>query len=153
VAKQTDFGNNIAGLRRALRALPKEAKAELTVASREIAGDIASEAQARGFALATSIGGWRYLAPTIRAGGSSVPEVKIGGAKRLPGRKGSRQTVGDLLWGLEFGGGARPRTRQFLPHLGTTGYALWPVVRERSDETGERYGEALSTVLDNIKSS
>ena len=38
-------------------------------------------------------------------------------------------------YGHEFGGGARPRTRQFRPHRGTEGYALFPTIRERKPET------------------
>lgn len=150
-AKMTDYGSSIAGLNRAIRQLPKETKAELKGASKEIAGEVAAEARQRAASLTSRIGGWRYLGPTIRAGGSSVPEVKIGGSRRIPGRSGQeRQTVGDLLWGLEFGGGARPTTQQFLPHLGTTGYALWPTVRAHSDETGERYSAALLAALEAI---
>lgn len=139
--------DGIAGLKRALRALPKEAKAELKGASKEITQDVAEDARGRAARLGM---GWKYLGPTIRAGGSSIPEVRMGGKRRIPGRKGDRQTVGDLLWGLEFGGGARPRTQQFLPHLGTTAYALWPAVRDHSDETGERYSKALLTALEKM---
>lgn len=146
-AKMTDYGNSIAGLRSALRRLPKTASAELKDASREIAEDVAEQARGR----AASLGGaWKYLGPTIRVARSSVPTVAIGGSRRLPGRKGPRQTVGDLTFGLEFGGGARSTTRQFMPHLGTTGYALWPTVRERSEDIGERYSRALLDALEGI---
>ncbi len=146
-AKLTDYGNNIAGLRRAVRALPKETKAELTGASQEIAEDVAADVRGRAAGLGI---GWKYLGPTVRAAKSSIPNVKIGGKRKLPGRKGPRQTVGDLLWGLEFGGGVRPETRQFMPHKGRTGYALWPAVRAHSDETGRRYSEALLSALEAI---
>lgn len=149
MAKMTDYGNNIAGLRAALRKLPKEAKVELKGASKRIANEVAIDARAKASGLGM---GWEYLGPTIRAGGSSIPEVKIGGKSRIPGRKGgsARQTVGDLLWGLEFGGGARPRTQQFFPHLGTTGYALWPTVREHSDEAGIEYAKSFQKALEAI---
>lgn len=147
MAKMTTL-DSIAGLNRALRGLQGEAKAELTATSQQIAGDVAAGAQG----LAASVGrGWKYLGPTIRAEKSSKPGVKLGGSRRLPGRKGANQTVGDLLWGTEFGGRARPTTMQFLPHLGTTGYALWPTVRAMSDETGRRYSEALLAALEAIE--
>lgn len=147
MAKLTDYGNSIAGLRTALRRLPKQAGAELKDASAEIADDVATQARAR----AASLGGaWRHLGPTIRVARSSVPTVAIGGRKRLPGRKGPRQTVGDLTFGLEFGGGRRPTTQQFMPHLGQTGYALWPTVRERSDDIGARYSRALLDALEDL---
>jgi hypothetical protein len=147
MAKMTDYGNNIAGLRAALRKLPKETKAQLGQASKAIAQEVAEDARGRASAVGRS---YTLLGPTIRAGGSSIPEVKIGGTRRLPGRTGQRQTVGDLLWGTEFGGGARPRTQQFLPHLGTTGYALWPAVRDHSERTGQQYSEALLKALEAI---
>lgn len=145
MAKMYDYGSSIAGLKRALRRLPKETSQELKEASRDIAQGVADDAQA----LAASLGGaWRYLGPTIKPQLSSQPGVKMGGRRKLPGEKGERQTVGDLLWGLEFGGGARPRTRQFMPHRGQLGYALWPTVRAHSDDTGERYSAALLSAID-----
>jgi hypothetical protein len=147
MAKMTDYGSSIAGLNRAVRSLPKFAKAELKGASREIADDVAADARARAAGVGRS---YKLLGKTIRSGGSSVPEVKIGGSRRIPGRSGDRQTVGDLLFGTEFGGGARSTTHQFLPHLGTTGYALWPAVRAHSDETGRAYSRALLAALESI---
>jgi len=153
VAKQTDFGNNVEGLRAAIRRLPKTSKKELGKASKAIAGDVAMDARTKAASQAGRVGGWALLGPTIRAGGSSIPEVKIGGKRKIKGRSrisGGRQTVGDLLWGLEFGGRARPRTMQFLPHLGQTGYALWPTVRARSEQTGQDYSKALLRALEAI---
>jgi hypothetical protein len=51
--------------------------------------------------------------------------------------------MGALLWGVEFGGRQRPTTQQFLPHLGTTGYALWPVVREELGDAITTWADAL----------
>jgi hypothetical protein len=142
--------SGVKGLNRALRRLPKDAKDELTDASKDIAGDVASAAKNKAAGLQTKIGGWVYLGPTFRADKSSKPSVKMGGRRRIPGRRGDSQTVGDLLWGLEFGGGARPTTQQFLPHKGTEGYALWPTVREKSEETGQRYSDALMQALEKM---
>jgi len=146
MAKMTTL-DGIAGLNRALRSLPKEAKAELTAASQAIVEDVAQDARSRAEAIGR---GFVLLGPTIRAERSSKPSIKIGGSKRIKGRKGGRQTVGDLLWGTEFGGRQRATTMQFLPHLGTEGYALWPAVRAHSDETGRRYSEALLRALDRM---
>ena len=71
-----------------------------------------------------------------------MPVIAIGSKARI--RKGSaRQTVGDLLWGVEFGGRKRPSTMQFLPHLGTTGYALWPTIRQELPDIMDRWADAL----------
>jgi hypothetical protein len=74
----------------------------------------------------------------------------MGGSTRIPGRRGDRQPVGDLLWGAEFGGRGRPTTQQFLPHLGTVGYAFWPAVRAGSDDAMEAWSLALGEALDAI---
>ena len=148
--------HTIPGLNRALRRLPKDAKRELTEASKDIAESVASDARNEASALVSRSGGWKYLGPTIRAVTSSKPQIKMGSARKLPKhadgrkRKGKTQTVGSLLWGLEFGGGAGPKTQQFLPHLGTEGYALWPTVREHSEETQDHYSKALLIALEQM---
>lgn len=146
-AKMTNYGTNMQGLRKALRSLPKESKKELTKASKVIAGEVAAGAQSKAGGLEARVGGWKYLARTIRAGSSSIPQVKIGGSRRIPKHTGK---VGDLLWGLEFGGRKRPTTMQFLPHLGREGYALWPAVRAHEERTAKQYSAALNDALGNI---
>lgn len=155
MTKTTTY-TTVKGLNRALSQLPKEASAELRTAAKAIAADIAQEAQGR----ARGQGGLAALvAPTIRAARDRVPKIVMGSARKLPesgsdwerGRSGSRQTVGDVIWGAEFGGGARDTTQQFLPHKGRTGYFLWPTVRDNSDDMQERYSEALDDALESIR--
>lgn len=135
------------GLNRTLRTLTPEASKQLRDASQAIAGDMADVARSR----ASGIGGAMSLVgPTIRATRDRVPALAMGGSTRIPGRSGDRQTVGDLLWGAEFGGQGRPRTMQFLPNLGTTGYAFWPAVRDESDHAMEQWSQALADALDAI---
>lgn len=150
MARMTDYGSNIEGLRAALRKLPKEAADKLKDASGEAAELVATGAQREAsFVQRQPKGGaWKYLAPTIKAYRGKVPEVKIGGKRAIPGRRGT--SVGDLLWGLEFGGGARPSTRQFYRHQGQRGYALWPTVRARADDTFALYSGALLDALEAI---
>lgn len=136
----------MAGLRQALRSVGKEAKKTLRDASSVIASDVAVEAASR----ATSLGGAaKLVAPTIRAKRGDVPSVQMGGARKL--RPGARQTVGDILWGAEFGGGSKPRTRQFERWRGSgpgSGYFLFPTVRDDEDQIMERYGDALMKAVD-----
>ena len=42
-------------------------------------------------------------------------------------------TRGDVFFGAEFGGGATPRTKQFLRHRGRSGYFFWPTVRKEKE--------------------
>jgi len=155
MTKATTY-TTVKGLNKALAKLPKEASAELRTAAKAIAADIAQEAQGR----AKGQGGLAALvAPTIRAARDRVPVIKMGGSGKLPAaggdwehsRSGARQTIGDVIWGAEFGGKGRATTQQFLPHKGTAGYFLWPTVRDRSDEMQDRYSEALLDALGDIK--
>lgn len=146
----TSTFTSVAGLNRALRRLPKAISVELRDASQAIANDVASRTRSKGLGIGR---GWQHLAPTVRSRRDRVPVVVMGGSKRLPGRRGKNQTVGDLMWGTEFGGGKRPTTQQFLPHLGTIGYALWPTVRSMEDAgliTG-RYADALGDALEKVR--
>jgi hypothetical protein len=140
---------NIAGLNRTLNALPKVAQAEMRNASLEIAEDVAREAASR----ASAQGGVAALvAPTIKAKRDRVPKVEMGGSKRLPAdgrrRSGPRQTIGDVIWGAEFGS---DRFRQFRPWRGNgslAGYFLWPAIRDDAADILDRYGEALMNAVD-----
>lgn len=140
------------GLYRALRTLPKEASVSLRDESQDIANDVANKAKSRAMGVSKMYA--TYVAPTIRARRDRVPVIAIGGKKKIRTSKGStRQTVGDLLFGAEFGGGAFKNTRpdkgwtgstyQFLPHLGTTGYALWPTIRQELPDIMDRWADAL----------
>jgi hypothetical protein len=139
----------IDGLHRALRTLPKEASVELRDESQDIANDVAAKAKSRAMGVSATYA--TYVAPTIRARRDRIPVIAIGSKRRI--RKGNaRQVVGELLWGTEFGGGAFPTTRQFLPHLGTTGYALWPTIREELPDIMDRWADALyDAVIDSAR--
>lgn len=154
MARKTTY-KTVEGLNRALRSLPKEVSAHLRDEAQAIAGDIAKEASRR----ASRVGGVaRYVGPSIKAKRDRVPVVQMGGTKRLPtagtgwerSRKGSGQTVGDVMYGSEFGGGYRPATRQFMPNTGTEGYYFYPAVRDLGDKALERYSRALAKALDDI---
>ncbi len=139
---------NVAGLNQALRKLPKIASAKLRDASVSIAAAEASRARS----LALRVGGVaRLVEPTIKATRDRVPVIKMGDTRMIPGRNArpnsANQTIGNLIWGAEFGGGKRPTTTQFKAHLGHTGYFLWPTIRHDSDEIDATYSEALADAL------
>lgn len=138
----TKVYSTVAGLNAALRRLPKEASVELRKASMNIAVDVASKARARAYGIG---GAYRKVAPTLKARRDRIPVIAMGGSKRL--RPGPNQTVGNLIWGAEFGGQGRRTTQQFLPHKGQVGYALWPTVRANHDQTVDDYKEALEKAL------
>lgn len=156
MATKTIRFKNVAGLNKALRQLPKECARQLNVASNEIAQKVAAKASGR----ARQVGGIaRHVAPSIRAGGGKVPVIRMGDTSTLPEsgngwerkRTGPGQTVGDVIWGAEFGA---KNYAQFSPWLGSgtgAGYFLWPTIRENNDETQDRYLEALSDAIAKIK--
>lgn len=135
-----------ADLNRMLRSLSREASRGIRAESRAIAGDVAAAAESRALALG---GAAKVVAPSLRAVSDRVPAVRLGGSARL--REGERQTVGDVIWGAEFGGGRRRTTRQFAPWRGNgegAGYFLFPTVRDMEDEVLERYGDAVMRAVD-----
>lgn len=145
---------SVAGLNKSIRRLPKEAKVHLRDGAERIAKKVAADAQGR----AKSQGGVAALvAPTIRSGRDTVPIVKMGDSSPLPGdRKGKRQTVGDVIWGAEFGGGKHGRgnptrgggyTTQFLPWRGrdgSAGFFLFPAVRDDKEYIRDTYTDSLA---------
>lgn len=146
----------IKGLNRALRSLPKHATEELRQASLRIAEEVADLGRQRAH-MAGGLG--MLVAPSIVATRDRVPRVKEGSAKKLPAhsdgraRAGGRQTVGDVMWGAEFGGGRRSSTRQFRPWRGSgsdAGYMLYPAVRAHAERTGVMYSAALDAALQEL---
>lgn len=117
----------------ALGRIVPEVERKLALAADENAAGIASAAQAA----ARSVGGPAALVLVTSMG----PTINVTDLR------------GGAVWaGAEFGGGSRPRTRQFLPYLGTIGggYYLWPTIRDRSQADLERSSEAVGDALDAI---
>jgi hypothetical protein len=95
------------------------------------------------------------IAKRARAKGSDLGSVQ---AKAAPGIRAVNQAPIVRLFvdehpyilGAEFGGGARPTTRQFPPWRGKgedAGYMLFPTIRERSEELFEdRYADIVQRV-------
>ena len=127
---------------RAFNTYGKEANKELRNASRKIAQDTVTQSTALGESIGRQAG---LVATTLRTRSDRVPSLVVGGSKRV----GSRgKPAGAFLFGAEFGGGRSPRTRQFLPHRGTTGYFLFPTLRARGHKDTMLYLKALDDLGD-----
>lgn len=149
--------NHVAGLHRTLRALPKEANVELRDASVRIADEVAQKTATR----MRMVGGvLEYVAPTVKAKRDRIPKIVMGSTQLLPdrggalrdGRAGPRnvknQTIGNVMWGGEFGS---DRHTQFSPWRGNkegAGYALWPTIRGERDMIMDEYGDAILRAVD-----
>lgn len=111
-------------LQRMLKRLPTDLRKEVIDASNAIAADLVGKAKA-----ATHTPQEVLAASGLKVRKADIPTVRAGGTLR-----GSTK-VQDVFYGAEFGGQRRPRTMQFQPHRGRTGYFLYPTARQR----GMRY--------------
>ena len=93
----------------------------------------------------------------MRARRDRIPTIKLSEksafvSKSNPNRKRKRKvTRGDVFFGAEFGGGATPRTKQFLRHRYRSGYFFWPTVRKEKENIAKEYLDAIQKVLNTLK--
>ena len=163
MAGSARFGVTVDGFDEAiarLSALPKEANRSVRAASKRIAADEAIAIYQEG----TAMGGvFALAAESVRARSDRIPSIQGGGpqyvrtadrpvklTKRGKVRKHRaatrRTTAGQIFFGAEFGGGARPETQQFAPHKGREGYFFFPTLRADSGDIGRQWGEALDEI-------
>ena len=96
------------------------------------------------------------VAKGLRAKNDRLPTISLRGqspfpSKSRPPRKRSRPvTRADVFFGAEFGGGATPRTQQFLRHRGRSGYFFWPTVRKNKNSIAKEYLEAIDRVVKDL---
>ena len=93
--------------------------------------------------------------PTIKLDENSLFQSKsrkFGSSYNIKSRRRVKRQVtrGDVFFGAEFGGGARPTTRQFLRHRGRSGYFFWPTVRKHKADIADAYLGAIQKVLDGL---
>ena len=85
------------------------------------------------------------------AAGPSVSTRAKGSIRPQASGREARVTAGGArvpeFYGQEFGGGRRPRTRQFPPHRGREGYFLWPTVRRRLKTAAEEWAEIFDDIF------
>lgn len=129
-------GVNVEGLtelRKALKAVDAQAPKELNKASKEVAEFVAADARAA----AAGLGGVAAkVAPSISArGNASGGAIALGGASY------------PMALGAEFGGRGRPTTQQFQPHLGRTGYFVYPTIRRDADRIESTFTDLLGDLM------
>lgn len=127
---------NLNSARRALRRVSPDAHKGLKDASVDIANRVVSVARGQASHRRQSA----RAAETLRARSGDAPTIALGGARR----------PGVFALGAEFGGGRSARTRQFPPWRGagtSSGYFLWPTVRNLSDYINDAYMDALDDAL------
>ena len=93
------------------------------------------------------------VAKGLRASNDRIPTIKLRGKEsfvsktRPNSKRKTKVTRADVFFGAEFGGGARPTTRQFLRHRGQSGYFFWPTVRKRKNEIAKEYLDGMDRVV------
>jgi hypothetical protein len=81
-------------------------------------------------------------AGSVKRKSDRVPALTAGGSRKVRSSTG-KVTAGDVFFGFEFGGGARPTTQQFPPWLGRTGYWFWPLLRREMPALRRAYLQTL----------
>jgi len=93
------------------------------------------------------------VAKGLRASNDRIPTIKLRGKEsfvsksRPNSKRKTKVTRADVFFGAEFGGGARPTTKQFLRHRGQSGYFFWPTVRKRKNEIAKEYLDGMDRVV------
>ena len=93
------------------------------------------------------------VARGLRAVNDNIPTIKLRNSEQFISKsrpnKNRRKPVtrGDVFFGAEFGGGATPKTKQFLRHRGQSGYFFWPTVRKRKNEIAKEYLDGMDRVV------
>jgi hypothetical protein len=130
--------------------------------SRKAAGKVAENLLVKARAEAGSVTRNRQALEVMkgmRVGKDRIPKVYLATKSGFvsvsnPNRKRKRKvTRGDVFFGAEFGGGARPRTKQFLRHRGKTAYFFWPTVRKEKENIAREYLDAIQKVINTLKDS
>ena len=93
------------------------------------------------------------VAKGLRASNDRIPTIKLRGKEsfvsksRPNSKRKTKVTRADVFFGAEFGGGATPKTKQFLRHRGRQGYFFWQAVRDSKGTIATEYLAAIDTVL------
>ena len=138
---------------RELRRAPKETRKAVSHGSREIAKTVLVRVKQRS-RIVPHAAQYQTVVKSLKTPVGSVPKIKAGGAnpkaavaaRMIDGRK-TRPASGDIFFGVEFGGGRRPTTRQFPPHRGKKGYVLFPTIIKMHGFIKKEYTKQIDDVL------
>ena len=154
-------GNNpvvITGLAEFLRDSSKAYKdfnKEMRIAAQDVAQLLVDKAKGEASTVSRSRQATEVM-KGMKAQRDRIPTVSLRSkegfvSKSRPNRlRKVKVTRGDVFFGAEFGGGATPRTSQFLRHRGRKGYFFWPTVRANKEEIAQNYLKAIDRVLENL---
>ena len=125
---------------------------EMRKAARQVAATLVIKAKAEAATVTRSRQAIQVMRG-MKASSDRIPTIKLSEkspfiSKSNPNKKRKRPvTRGDVFFGAEFGGGATPRTKQFLRHRGRAGYFFWQTVRKEKQNIASEYLAAIDQVL------
>lgn len=99
----------------------------------------------------------KIIGNTIRSSWDRIPTISIGGDKKITQYKRNGGTVGDILFGVEFGarrallrngGRAFPPRSAPLGGGGSRGYWLFPTLRDQQPEIRRRWYQAVDDLIE-----
>lgn len=131
---------------------------EMRKAAQQVAENLNNKAKAEAATVTRSSQAVEVM-KGMRARRDRIPTIALSEksgfvSKSNPNRKRKRKvTRGDVFFGAEFGGQARPRTKQFLRHRGRSGYFFWQTVRKEKENIAREYLDAIQKVLNTLKDS
>jgi hypothetical protein len=137
---------------RVMNSMGKEANTELKKEVLKI-----SEMTATALRFSASSKRQKIIANTIKARYDRLPTVSIGGSKKITSYSRNGGTVGDMLYGVEFGaikgylknGGRSFPTRSYpTPSGGNTGWWIFPTLRKMQPEIRRRWYQAVDELID-----
>ena len=125
---------------------------EMRKAARQVAANLVVKAKAEAATVTRSRQAIQVMRG-MKAKSDRIPTVSLSHkspfiSKSNPNKNRKRPvTRGDVFFGAEFGGGATPRTKQFLRHRGRSGYFFWQTVRKEKENIAKEYLDAIDRVL------
>ncbi len=131
---------------RELRRAPKETRKAVNRGSQVIAETVVVRVKQRSRHVFHA-SRYQTIIKSFRAVKGTVPKIKAGGAKKAAVSRKNRPASGDLFFGLEFGGGSTPTTRQFPRHRGKKGYVLFPTIIKMQGFIKKEYTDQIERVL------
>ena len=129
---------------------------EMKKASRQVAASLIIKAKAEAATVTRSRQAIQVMRG-MKARSIITPTVSLSHkspfiSKSNPNKKRKKPvTRGDVFFGAEFGGGATPRTKQFLRHRGRKGYFFWPTVRKEKENIAKEYLGAIERVIKTLE--
>lgn len=124
---------------------------KLQEVNKRLVMDVAEKARARMYTSVASVDSSHRPVVQPRSSGLGSLSRSKASIRGQAGQRDARVAAGGPkapgFFGHEFGGGAKPSTRQFPIHRGIDGYFLYPVVREEMEHAGERWNQIFDEVF------